>query len=213
MEKIVIRIFMLFCLVFASVGTRADYPQKESDFAALPPYCKAKLFYGNKSSQYKTWEQRIGKETFIHVHHYCSALFSIDLAYKRNDQRASLLRNALANIGYMEKQAPMSSPLMPEMLVKKGRVLQMQGRAPEAMMAFHQSITLKKTYSPAYMAIADYYISTGQYDEALETTEKGLKLVPKSKGLKRRKDKISSKMPVTDHAAASDSAGRSQKAE
>ena len=79
-------------------------------------------------------------------------------------------------------------------LTKKGMVLLMQGRDPEAMTAFLSSIQLNNRYSPLYMAIADYYISKKQYDEAMEITEKGLKHVPKSKGLKRRKDKINSKL-------------------
>ena len=193
MDK-VIKTIMLLCLMLSARTLFADYPEKESDFAALPPYCKARLFDGNKSPQYAKWNQRMGKETFLHVHHYCGALFTINLANRDYDRRAYLLKNALANIGYMETHAPMSSPLMPEMLVKKGKVLQMQGRGPEAMTAFLSAMNLNKKYSPAYMAIADYYISTEQYDEAMAITEKGLKRVPKSKGLKRRQNKINSKL-------------------
>jgi len=182
----------------------ADYPQTESDFATLPPYCKARLFDGNKSPQYAKWNQRMGKDTFLHVHHYCGALFTIDLANRDYKQRAYLLKNALANIAYMENHAPMSSRLMPEILMKKGKVLLMQGRDPEAMLAFQSSINLNKKYSPSYMAMADYYISKGQYDEAMEITEKGLKLVPKSKGLKRRQDKITGKQAAQANAADTD---------
>jgi tetratricopeptide (TPR) repeat protein len=210
MDKVV-KVMVLSCLALSSMNGLADYPQKESDFAALPPYCKARLFDGNKSPQYQKWNQRMGKETFLHVHHYCAALFTINLAYRDPAQRDYLLKHALGNIGYMETHAPMSSRLMPEMLVKKGKVLQMQGRGPEAMMAFHSSINLNKKYSPAYMAIADYYISTEQYDEAMEITEKGLKLVPKSKGLKRRQEKIASKQ--APQAKADDAAGKAPEEE
>jgi len=211
MENTVTRILLPVCLLLASVSAHGEYPKKESDFAALPPYCKAKLFYGNKNSQYNTWQQRMGKETFVHVHHYCAALFSIDLALRDQARRDFLLKTALSEIAYMEKQAPISSPLMPEILAKKGRVLQMQGRGPEAVLTFHQSIGLKKNYTPAYMAIADYYISIGQYDEAMAITEKGLKIKPKSRGLQRRKDKISGKLSAVDKADNSAVTDQTQK--
>lgn len=193
---------VLLCFAVLSVslhaGAPAEYPKSESDFLGLPPYCKAKLFYGDKSTQHKQWQNRLGFDTFLHVHHYCAALFSMQSAYTNFDDRNYLLQRALANIAYMEKSDIKSSPLMPEILLKKGKILQMQGRDPEAIQAFQSSIALNKKYSPAYMAIADYFISVGKYDEALAITEDGLKLVPKSKGLKRRLDKINKKIVVEE---------------
>jgi tetratricopeptide (TPR) repeat protein len=212
--KKVIR-FMAFLYVFfftiSVMGAPQEYPKKESDFATLPPYCKAKLFYGGKSPQYKQWEQRMGFDTFVHVHHYCAALFCMQNAYSAHEERDYLLQLALGNIAYMQKHVPSKSRLMPEMLMKKGKILLMQGRDAEAVMAFHSSIALNKRYSPSYMAIADYYISREQFDDALDITEKGLIATPKSKGLKRRKDKIAGKVAGQGGDVSSDSEGSVRK--
>ena len=94
----VVKMILLLCLVFSSRSIFAVYPKTEEDFASLPPYCKARLNYDTKAPQYKQWDQRMGKETFLHVHHYCAALFSLDLARRDYEQRAFLLKTAISNI-------------------------------------------------------------------------------------------------------------------
>ena len=50
-----------------------SYPSTDEDFALLPPYCHAKMRGTKGKGQSKIWSQRFGR-SYIHVHHYCSAL-------------------------------------------------------------------------------------------------------------------------------------------
>ena len=189
-----IGIFLILYMVFSTTHVLAEWPKKESDFTMLPPYCKARILSGNKSPEYNRWLQRLGRDTFVHVHHYCAGLFTMGVANRDYEKRGYLLNRALGEFAYMEQHAPKQSQLMPEIFMKKGKVMLLLGRDPEALSAFNTSLLLNKRYSPSYMAIADYYILRKQYEEAMDITKKGLIAVPKSKGLKRRQNKISSKI-------------------
>ena len=105
-------------------------------------------------------------------------------------QRRYHLQGTLPDFEYMEKHAS-DSQLMPEILTQKGKVLLRLKRELEAMSAFQKAIMIKKDYAPAYMAIADYYISLGSTENARDIINEGLKWAPSSKGLKRRLDKVS----------------------
>ena len=170
------------------VALASTYPKSERDFSLLPPYCKAKL--GGRNAGWKAWEARL--RGFGHVHHYCAALHTVKLANRETVpiRRRYHLDSTIGGFEYMERHAP-KSQLMPEIMTQKGKVLLRLKRESEAMAAFQKAIMIKKDYAPAYIAIADYYISLGSTKNAKDIINQGLKYAPSSKGLKRRLDKVS----------------------
>ena len=106
------------------------------------------------------------------------------------NQRKWLLESTIPDFEYMEVNAS-NSQLIPEILTQKGKVLLRLDRQGEALASFQKAIKIKKDYAPAYIAIADYYISLGDNKSAREIINEGLKNSPTSKGLKRRLDNIS----------------------
>ena len=184
---------LLFFVVISTlplVSYAAAYPKSANDFAMLPPYCKVKLKSGSNTSQYKSWQARL--RGFGHVHHYCAALHTVKLADRELDRnkRKWLLQSTISDFEYMQQHAP-NTQLMPEILTQKGKVLLRLERSGEAIIALQKAVELKQDYVPAYIAIADYYISLGDRKSAREIVNQGLKFSPNSKGLKRRLDKLS----------------------
>ncbi|WJW74450.1 hypothetical protein QVG61_07950 [Thiohalobacter sp. IOR34] len=169
------------------MAVRAEFPKTEADFSLLPPYCKVKMRQPRQSPEWRMWSRRLAGG-FNHIHHYCAALHSINLANrsKRAQRRKELLTSAYKDMVYVEEHAARNFVLRPEILVKKGKVLERLGKAGEAVTAYQQAIRLNTKYSPAYIALADYYKSVGKRDLALDIVEKGIEQAPRSKGLRRR---------------------------
>jgi len=174
-------------LLLLGASARAEFPKTDADFALLPPYCAAKMRTERKSPQWSMWNRRLAGG-FTHIHHYCAALHTLNQANRiSNPQRKKeLMRSALKNFEYVETHADEDFILRPEISVKKGKLLVRMGRAGEAIAAFQDAIQRKPNYSPAYMALADYYKSVGERDKALAVVRDGLAKAPNSRGLRRR---------------------------
>ncbi|WP_297529685.1 tetratricopeptide repeat protein [Thiohalobacter sp.] len=174
-------------LLLLAPSAQAEFPKTDADFALLPPYCKAKMRTERKSPQWSMWNRRLAGG-FTHIHHYCAALHTLNQANRiSNPQRKKeLMRSALKNFEYVETHADEDFILRPEISVKKGKLLIRMGRANEALNAFQDAIRRKPNYSPAYMALADFYESVGDKDKALAVVREGLAKAPNSRGLRRR---------------------------
>lgn len=170
-----------------ATSARAEFPKTDADFALLPPYCEVRLRTERRSPQWSMWNRRLAGG-FTHIHHYCAALHTLNQANRiSNPQRKKeLMRSALKNFEYVETHADEDFILRPEILVKKGKLLVRMGRASEALAAFQDAIRRKPNYSPAYMALADFYNSVGEKDKALAVVRDGLAKAPNSRGLRRR---------------------------
>ena len=184
------KILLLLYFVFYSMNAFPGRPKTESDFSLLPPYCKARLTTPG-SSQYTIWRKKVGKP-FLHIHHYCNGLHTVRIANQTTDQpnhKKHLLVDAVREFEYVIKRLG-REPLISEIYTQQGKALLRLDRVSEALNAFQNAIQIKKDYAPAYMAMADLYISQGNNQEALDIVNRGLKYTPKSKGLKRRLDKL-----------------------
>jgi len=173
-------------LQLSLVNAAIEWPSSDADFARLPAYCKARKA-GGKSQIYAVWAKRLGKG-FLHVHHYCAAMHLINRSYMINNQkeREQYIGSAIGEIMYVEKHAGHEFVLMPEILVKKGKLLRRLGRDLEAEREFHTAVQLNRKYAPAYMTLSDFYRDKGDIREARKIVEEGLKQAPRSKGLNRR---------------------------
>ncbi len=174
-------------LLLLAAASRAEFPKTDADFALLPPYCAAKMRTERKSPQWSMWERRLAGG-FNHIHHYCAALHTTNLANRisRPQRQKELLNQAVKDMEYVEAHASDDFVLRPEIAVKKGKLLLRLGRSGEAVNAFQDAIRRKPDYSPAYMALADFHKSVGDKDKALAVVREGLARAPNSRGLKRR---------------------------
>jgi hypothetical protein len=80
----------------------------------LPKACHARL-RGDQAAQ-SLWKQRLGSDTFVHLHHFCFGLNFINRAkfsmVKYN--KRYYLNQAVGEFAYVLKNWPANSPLRPE---------------------------------------------------------------------------------------------------
>lgn len=95
------------------------------ELESLPPFCNARL-NGDESLQ-KLWSQKIGRDNFLHVHHFCfglnlnrRALITFDKKQKRY-----YLERAVANFDYVLKHWPADSPMRSEATAGKAQAERM----------------------------------------------------------------------------------------
>lgn len=190
-----IRIFFSLLFITLSILPQegfSAFPQTESDFRALPPFCKARAS-GGKSQAYQTWEKRLG-HGFLHVHHYCSAMHTLRLYRTDNSynkiEKARLLQAALGGINYVEENARPNFVLFPHIFVTKADIYLELKKEPEAIRYLKKAVKFNPKFILAYMRLFDVYYKLGEKSQALEVVKKGLEFKPKSKGLKRRLAKL-----------------------
>jgi len=187
---------ILISLFFMCSKVSAEYPKSFTDFALLPPYCKAKL---NPSSAANTqlWAKKLGQD-FSHTHHYCAGLHSLRIAKTiystapdKMQHKNHLLSSALGEIEYMEKHASPKYILFPHIYTTKAEVYLERNQANNAIKYFNTAINANKKFTKPYALLSDYYVKINNHNLARDTLEKGLKYSPKSKALNKRIKKLS----------------------
>lgn len=73
----------------------------DTEMMMLPDYCQARLTKGSPSRE--AWAQRLGKEGFNHLHHYCFGLAYLNRANGEANakKRHFLAQRAAANFDYV----------------------------------------------------------------------------------------------------------------
>ena len=168
----------------------AARPQTETDFAILPPYCKVRLNEARFPSAVVKWKRILGNSGYLHLHHYCNGLFSLYKAKLSMSSRSQLLRSALNEFAYVDRNWNKDVILRPEMLVKRGETYVLLGQSSKGLEEYQAAIKLKPDYSLPYLKLADYFLGFGNKDEAKKWIELGIKNAPKSKKLKHRLEKL-----------------------
>lgn len=107
-------IFIVYSCTQALAEDVVPYAVTDSELTLLPQACYAKL-RGDKATQ-DLWVQRIGRENFLHLHHYCFALNFMNRAkfttVKYN--KRYYLNQAVTNFAYVLKNWPANSVLRPD---------------------------------------------------------------------------------------------------
>lgn len=82
-----------------------------AEFARLPPYCKARM--GGDAASRQHWQNQLGSEIFLHVHHFCMGMNEMSRARTASDnqERAYSLRGAINNFDYVLARWPASHPM------------------------------------------------------------------------------------------------------
>ncbi|MCL4738375.1 MAG: hypothetical protein KJZ81_09210 [Burkholderiaceae bacterium] len=106
-------------LAFGAVDAYAqrDLPPErptDSELVLLPKACEARL-KGNDEVR-RAWQQQIGRENFLHLHHLCFGLNYNNRARLTFDKKRKLyfLQRAVANFDYVLRHWPADSALRPE---------------------------------------------------------------------------------------------------
>ena len=173
-----------------------------SQLPLLPPYCKHAQGYsrvvpgGNEPAQIARWDSAMGKENFMHMHHYCWALENTNrglYASRTKHERDSYLGASLTDFDYVIRNVSADFVLLPEILTKRAENLIRIGRGPDAVGDLIRAMELKPDYWPPYAALSDYYKNLGDTGAAKAWLAKGLAASPNAKPLKRRLQKLDSK--------------------
>lgn len=182
---------VIFIILFiTTLPTKADYPKTESDYALLPPYCKARDS-DDHSAEHQAWKKRMG-EDFIHIHHYCHGLHSRNLANSTTDrkQKNALLQAAVSEIEYLHEHASPKFSLLPKIAYDQGQIYEQMDLPIEALKKYQQSISLNPKNSQPYLALSYIYMKQNNKNEAIATLEQGLKYKPDSKSLRKQLEKL-----------------------
>jgi tetratricopeptide (TPR) repeat protein len=187
----ILKTALFFILFSISEWAQSAYPKTDYDFALLPPYCKAKL--GNVSeAEREIWARRIGGG-FLHIHHYCAALFTMNLSYKVTDRKQlpEIYNAVLGEIAYVENNTSPKFILWPRLQYDKGQVLEKLNDTAAAIQAYQESIKSNPKLPLSYAALSDLYEKQKNTKEAIVILEQGLKYKPESKILLKRLAKLS----------------------
>lgn len=141
-------------------------------------------------SERKIWAHRIGGG-FLHVHHYCAALFTLNLSYKVTDRNRlpKIYNVVLGEIGYVEENTSEKFVLRPKMLYDKVQVLEKLNNIG-GIQAYQQSIKLNPKVPLSYIALSDLFKKQNNTKEAIAILEQGLKYKPNAKVLIKRLAKL-----------------------
>jgi tetratricopeptide (TPR) repeat protein len=185
----------------------SDFKYEAKVFAFLPEWCKYTPLYSNlapggrNAVEGERWNRLMGPQNFMHLHHYCAALFHTSRGMyfeKTKAGRDAAFALSLGEYDYAIARVEQTFPLLPEILTKKGETLVLLGRS-EAIGPLHMAISLRADYWPAYAAMSDYFRNMGNVAEARQWLQKGLDAAPQAKPLARRLAELENR----SHKAAS----------
>jgi hypothetical protein len=99
-----------------SSNNQKRFPFKPSDMElmALPDYCKARLGHSKEAQQ--VWVQHMGKENFMHLHHYCYGLNYVNRIKisSGSKHKKHYVQTGLAQFNYVLARWPDGFYLKPE---------------------------------------------------------------------------------------------------
>ena len=163
------------------------------DTPHLPRFCQfcVEREY-KKSSSYKRWQQVLGSDVDLHLHHYCTAIATARQSRlaQNSVKKKALATTAINNFEYVLARWPKTFRLYPEALTRMGQTFATTGRSKDAGRYYLQAIQLQPRYVPAYAAYSDWRSSLGDKNSAKEILQQGLRNVPNSRPLLDRLNKI-----------------------
>ena len=180
-----INFFTLLCPLNLLANERAF---TESEARQLPPFCLGlPLDYFQDSAKYlKTNVKVLGKDT----HHFCHGM---KLIIRGDKGDKSAYETAINEFDYVEGHASSISEneLLDSVSLYKAEALGKLGKTGPAIAEYNKAIQLNNKYHQAYARLADYYLTLGMKQDAIDTIKIGLRFSPESKGLKNRLHKLS----------------------
>lgn len=182
-------------------GATEQFAPTQAELMLLPPYCADRI--GKGVSANSPAVAQLGRENWLHIHHYCFALNFVsraNRALKPKDKSYNLER-AEANFGYVIKATQPQFAMRPQIYVGLGRVRLQQKNASDAARWFNEAIQFNPAYEPAYLALIDLHQQSGQGKTGLEVATDGLRHLPESSALKKLYRQLGGKEPFPEPIA------------
>ena len=116
-------VLVLFFALPVQAQQRLPFKPSAAEVSVLPEYCQARLS-GNADLQ-RSWAQTMGKENFMHLHHFCYGLNymnRVKLIVGPNKHKRHYLQTALAQFNYVIRNWPEEFPLTAEAKSHKNQI-------------------------------------------------------------------------------------------
>ncbi len=172
--------------VFIVVAIVASWPITEvsavQDYDSTPQekeMCQQRV-YSRKLANNPDW---------THMHHYCDGLRFYDRAVNTREDASDFqhnIQNSIDNYDYVLKHTSPSFNMRPEVMVMRGRTLELGGRGPAAAEMYVNALKINPNFAMAYGALGNFYKRAGDRGQALKVYTEGLRRSPKNRYLRSR---------------------------
>ena len=193
MKKFKLSLFFILLAPLFSTSAVADettlgnmYQITASEARLLPPFCMG-LSIGNFREDAKSLKQNISMPG-EHTQHFCHGMKSL-IRGDRGDKKS--YETAISEFEYVQEHSTSQHELMDSVSLYKAEALGKLGKTGPAITEYNKAIQLNNKYHQAYARLADYFLTQGMKQDAIETIKMGLRYSPESKGLKNRLHKLS----------------------
>jgi hypothetical protein len=198
------------CAVLAAVllggarPSRAQVDFSQDELRSLPRVCLAQTYINGQlqfpvvpEEERKQWAQKLGEKDYSSYHHYCWALLYIRRANSVSTptEKNHNFVQAIENFNYVQRNASVRFPLLPEVNLQKALTLRLMGQDAAAASELMTAIKLKRDYTPAYAALIDIHLDLGNQEAAQSVLQEGLMQAPNSKILTQKKLEIDGRTP------------------
>jgi tetratricopeptide (TPR) repeat protein len=195
MKKLKLSLFFMLLAQLFSASAVADETTLQnmnqitaSEARLLPPFCLG-LSNGNFREDAQSLAQKVllpGRDT----NHFCHGMKEM-IRGDRGDKKA--YEKAIQDFDYVQERTATinDNELLDSASLYKAEALGKLGKTGPALTEYNKAIQINNKYHQAYTRLADYYLTLGMKQDAIETIKIGLRYSPESKGLKNRLHKIS----------------------
>ena len=124
-----------------------------------------------------------------HMHHYCDGLRFYDRAVRSQNHKADFrfyIENSLDHFDYVLRATSQNFKVRPELMVMRGRTLELAGNVLEAAQHYNAAIQMNPNFSMGYAALGNFYAKSGDKAQALKVYEEGLRRQPTNRYLRSR---------------------------
>lgn len=130
-----------------------------------------------------------GNPDWGHMHHYCDGLRFHDRAVRTKNHKSDFrfnISNSLQHFDYVLNHVSKNFNMRPEVMVMRGRTMELAGDGFEAAQIYSAAIQLNPTFAMGYAALGNFYTKSGEKKQALKIYEEGLRRQPNNRYLRSR---------------------------
>jgi tetratricopeptide (TPR) repeat protein len=183
------RVPLALIAVLISVPVHAfNFVVRSSEWDTWPPECRARYSITKAAnmtpyaatippSDVQLWESRIGRESWVHMHHYCAGLAYLHRATLESDPKArsSALKNAAREAGYTYSriQAQSSQYLFVDVSLALAEISLQNGEPNKSLRYLERAAQQVPGDERVYLAMSSAYHKQGRNDLALEALKRG----------------------------------------
>jgi tetratricopeptide (TPR) repeat protein len=165
-----------------------NFVVRQSEWDTWPAECRARYSITKAANmtpyaatvpagEVQTWENRIGRESWVHMHHYCAGLAYLHRAGMETDPKArsSALHNAAREAGYTYSriQAQSSQTLFVDVSLALAEISLRNGEPGKSIRYLEKAAQQVPRDERIYLAMSSDYRKQGKMDLALQALKRG----------------------------------------